>query len=129
VFLQNQNFVDIMLVILLFSAITNGELLQSKSLSLREKHLVRCLTYISHRYFAPGHSLVISSPSTYRDVQQELIKEIQRNSIWPVVVSVDGNISKSIKSDFINRNGSYNMLIPDGDIKGIQFEINGLVKD
>ena len=63
-FLQNENFVGIMLVILLFSAITNGELLPSTSLTLQEIHLVRCLTYISHRYFATGGSLVISSPST-----------------------------------------------------------------
>ena len=29
-----------------------------------------------------------------------------RNSIWPVVVTVDGNISKSDKTDFIVRDGS-----------------------
>jgi hypothetical protein len=63
------------------------------ALTLQEIHLVRCLTHISHKYFAPGRSLVISSASAYRDVQQELIAEIHRNSIWPVVVSVGGNRS------------------------------------
>jgi hypothetical protein len=106
-FLQNQNFVRIRLVLLLFSSITNGALLQSKTLSLREKHLARCLTYISMRYFAPERSLVKSSPSTNRDVQNKLTAEIHRNSVWPVVVTVDGNIRKITKSDFINRNGSY----------------------
>jgi len=118
-----------MLEILLFSAITNGALLQSKSLSLREKHLVRCLTYISVRYFAPGRSLVISSPSTYRDVQQELIAHFYRTSIWPVVVSVDGIVSKPNKTDFIDRNDSYIILIPDGDFKRFQFEISGLAQE
>ena len=68
VFLQNEKFVGIVLMILLFSAITNGTLMQSKSLVLQENHLILCLTFISQRYFAPGRSLVISSPSTYRDV-------------------------------------------------------------
>ena len=93
-FLQNAKFEVILLVILLFSAITNGALLPTTSLTLQEIHLVRCLTYISHRYFAPGRSLVISSPSAYRDVQHELIADIHRISIWPVVVTVDGNINK-----------------------------------
>jgi len=93
-FLQNEKYKVILLVILLFSAITNGALLPTTSLTLQEIHLVRCLTYISHRYFAPGRSLVISSPSAYRDVQHELIADIHRISIWPVVVTVDGNINK-----------------------------------
>jgi hypothetical protein len=59
-------------------------------------------------------------------VQQELIKEFHRISLWPVVVSVDGNISKSSKTDFINRMGSYIILIPDGDFKSFHVEINGL---
>ena len=104
---QNVNFECILLVTLLFSAITDGELLPSTPLTLQDIHLVRCLTHISHRYFAPGRSLVISSPATYRDVQQELITEIHRNSIWPVVVSVDGKISKTNKTDFIDRDGCY----------------------
>ena len=116
-------------MILLFSAITNGALLQSMSLSLQEIHLVRCLTYISHRYFAPGKSLVISSSSTYRDVQQKLIAEIQRTAIWPVVVTVDGNISKTNKTDFIDRDGSYIILTPDGNFKSFQVEINGLAQE
>jgi len=128
-FLQNENFVGIMLVLLLFSSFTNGTLLHSKSVSLREKDLVRCLTYISLRYFAPGRTLVISSPSTYRDVQQELIAEIHRTSIWPVVVTVDGNISKPNEKGFIDRDGSYITLIPDGDFKSFQVEINGLVQE
>ena len=44
-----------------------------QSLSLQEVHLVRCLTHIRHRYFEPGRYLVILSPATYRDVQQQLI--------------------------------------------------------
>jgi hypothetical protein len=90
--LQNEEFNVILLLILLFSVATKGALLPSTSLSSEGIHLVRCLTYISHRYFAPGRSVVISSPSTYRDVQQELIVEI---AIWPVVVTVDGNISET----------------------------------
>jgi len=128
-FLQNENFVGIMLVLLLFSSFTKGTLLHSKSVSLREKHLVRCLTYISLRYFSQGRPLVISSPSTYRDVQQELIAEIHRTSIWPVVVNVDGNISKHNETDFNDRIGSYIILIPDGDFKRFQVEVNGLVQE
>jgi len=102
--------------------------MSSKTLSLQEIHLVRCLTYISQRYFARGRSLVISSPSTYQDVQQELIAEIHRTSIWPVVVTVDGNIRKPNKTDFIDRDGSYIILIPDGDIKSLKAEIVGLIE-
>jgi len=102
--------------------------MSSKTLTLQEIHLVRCLTYISQRYFAPGRSVVISSPSTYRDVQKELIAEIHRTSIWPVVVTVDGNIRKPNKTDFIDRDGSYIILIPDGDIKSLKAEIVGLIE-
>ena len=130
VFLQNEKFMGILLVILLFTAITNGALLPSTSLRVREVHLVHCLTYsyISHRYFAPGRSLVISSPATYRHVQQKFIAEIHRNSIWPLVVTVDGNISIPDKSDFIDGDGSYVILIPDGNIKIFKAEINGLAE-
>ena len=106
-FLQNKIILGTLLVILLFSAITKGELLPSRTLSLEEIHLVRCLTHISHRYFAPGRTLVISSPASYRDVQQELISEIQQTPIWSVVVTGDGNISKPDETDFIDRDGSY----------------------
>ena len=98
--------------------------MSSKTLSLQEIHLVRCLTYISQRYFARGRSLVISSPSTYQDVQQELIAEIHRTSIWPVVVTFDDNIGIPEKSDFINTEVSYIILIPDGNIKGFKAQIN-----
>jgi len=118
-----------LLAILLFSAITKGAMLPSTSLTLEEVHLVRCLTKISHRYFAPGRSVVISSPATYRDVQQELIVEIHRNSFWPVVDTVDGNISVPEKSDFINRDGSYIILIPDGNIESVIAEIFELITD
>ena len=70
--------------------------------------------------------MVISSPSTYRDVQQELIAEIHRTAIWPVVVTVDGNISKTTKTDIINRDCSYIILIPDGNLKRFQAELKGL---
>jgi len=107
---------------MLSSAITNGKLLPTRSLTLQEIHLVRCLTNISHRYFAPGRSLVISSQATYRDVQQELIAEIRRTSICPVV-TIDGNIRIPKKSDFIDRDGSYIILIPDGNIKFLMLKL------
>ena len=84
---------------------------------------MRCLTYISHRYFAPGRSLVISSSATYGDIQQALIAEIHRFSVWPVVVNVDGNIKMPEKTDFIVGDGSYIILIPDGNIKYFHAEI------
>ena len=128
-FLQNEKFEVILLVILLFSANTNGSLLPNNSFSTHEFHLMSCLTYISQRYFATRRSLVISSPASYRDVQQELIAEIHRTSIWPVVVTVDGNISKSNTTNFIDRDGNYIILTPDGNIKSLMGEINGLVRD
>jgi len=121
-FLQNEIILGILLVILFFSSITNGEMLKSKTLSLHEDQLVRCLTYISHRYFTPGRTVVISSPGEYRDVQQDLIAEIQRSSIWPAVVSVDGNISIPEETHFIDRDGSYIILIADGNITRIAAE-------
>jgi len=114
---------------MLFSAITNGAMLPSTSLTLEEVHLVHCLTKISQSYFAPGRSVVISSPASYRDVQQELVAEIHRNSIWPVVVTVDGNIREPHKTDFIDRDGSYIILIPDGNIESLYVEILGLISD
>ena len=66
---------------------------------------------------------MISSPSADRDVQQELIAEIHRTAIWPVVVTVDGNISEITKTDFIDRDGSYIILIPDGNLKRFKVEI------
>jgi hypothetical protein len=125
--LQNEKFGVILLLILLFSTITNGKLLPSTSLNLLEIHLVRCLTYISHRHFLPGRSLLISSPANYRDVQQELIAEIHRTSLWPVVVTVDGNISIPEKTDFIDKDGNYIILIPDGNIESFKAEFKGLV--
>jgi len=72
--------------------------------------------------------VVTSSPAThYRDVQQELIAEIQPTAIWPVVVTVDGNISKPDETDFIDRDGSYIILISDGDINSLKAEILGLI--
>jgi hypothetical protein len=61
-------------------------------------------------------------------VQQELIEEFHRTSTWPVVVSVGGNISKPDKTDFIDRNSSYIILIPDGDFKSFQVEFNELAQ-
>jgi len=114
--LQNEINLGILLVILFLSAMTNGALLPSTPLTLQEIHLVRCLTDISQRFFAPGRTLVISSPSTYRDVQQELIAEIWRTSLWPVIVTVDGNVSNPDVTDFIDEDSSYIILIPDGNI-------------
>jgi hypothetical protein len=62
-------------------------------------------------------------------VQQVLIAEIRRTSIWPVVVTVDGNIRIPEISDFIDRDGSYIILIPDGNIKSLLAEIIGLTID
>jgi len=61
-------------------------------------------------------------------VQQEFIAEIHPTSLWPVIVIVDGNISIPDKSDFIDRDGSYIILIPDGNIKNFKAEINGLAE-
>ena len=72
---------------------------------------------------------MISSPNSYRDVQQELIAEIHRNCMWPVVVTVDGNISIPEKSDFIDRDGSYIIVTPDGNIKSVKTDILGLIVD
>jgi len=83
---------------------------------------VRCLTYIRYRNFAPGRSLVISSPSNYRDVQQEM-PENHCTAIWPVVVAVDGNVSKRDETDLVDRDGSY------GNIKCFHAEILGLYLD
>jgi hypothetical protein len=60
-------------------------------------------------------------------VQQELIAEMHRISIWPVVVTVDGNISIHDKTNFINGDGSYILLIPDGNINSLLVEIIGLI--
>jgi hypothetical protein len=125
-FLQNEKFEVMLFVVLNFSTITNSALLPSTSLTLQEVHLVRCLINISHRHFERGRALVISSPATCRDVQKELIAEIHRTSIWPIVVTVDGNISIPDKTDFIDRDGSYIILIPDGNMKSLKAEINGL---
>jgi archaellum component FlaG (FlaF/FlaG flagellin family) len=59
-------------------------------------------------------------------VQQELIVEIHRTAIWPVVVTVDGNISKTTETEFIDRDGSYIILTPDWNIKSFVVEINVL---
>jgi len=97
VFLQNATISSILLVILLFSGITNGALMHSTSLTLQEINLVRCLKHVSHRYFPPGRSLVISSPSTYRDVQQELIVDFHRIPIWPVLLVLMVILANQIK--------------------------------
>jgi len=62
-------------------------------------------------------------------VQQELIAEFHRTSLWPVVFTVYGNISKTNKIDFVDRDGSYIILIPDGNFKSFQVEINGIAQE
>ena len=114
-------------MIIAFSEITFGATFRPTSLTLVEVHLLRCLTIISQRYLAQIRSLVISSPAAYRDVQQELIAEIHRNSNWPVVVTVDVKISVYKKSEFIDRDGSYITFTPDGYIDSIDAEILGLM--
>jgi hypothetical protein len=61
-------------------------------------------------------------------VQNKLTAEIHRTSLWSVVVIFDGNICKPNRTDFIDRNGSYIILMPDRDIKGFKVEINGLAE-
>jgi hypothetical protein len=61
-------------------------------------------------------------------VQHELVAEIHRTSIWPVVVTVDGNISIPENSDFIERDSSYILLIPDGNFQTFKAEINSLAE-
>jgi len=46
--------------------------------------------------------VVISSSARYRDVQQELIAEIHRTALWPVVVTVYGSIIIPEKSDSVD---------------------------
>jgi hypothetical protein len=43
-------------------------------------------------------------------------------------VTVDGNINNTVKTDFIDRDGSYIILIPDGNIKSFKAQISGLIK-
>jgi len=128
-FFKNEKLEVIPLLILLFREINNGELLPPTSLTSQENHLVRSLRNISHRYFTPGRTLVISSPAKYRDLQQELIAEFRRSSIWPAVVTVDGNISKPKQTEFIDRDGNYIILLPDGNLKRFEAEINGVAED
>jgi hypothetical protein len=47
-------------------------------------------------------------------VEEELIVEIHRTSIWPVVVTVESNINTTKETDFENRDSCYIVLIPDG---------------
>jgi hypothetical protein len=124
--LQNEKFEVMLFVIMIFSAITNSALLPPPSLTQQGVNLVRCLTNISQRHLAPGRVLVISSPATNKNVQEELITELHRTAIWPIVVNVDGNISIPENSAFIHRDGSYIILIPDGNVKSVKAEINGL---
>ena len=53
-----------------------------------------------------------------------MIAEIQRNSIWSVVVTVDGNIGIHEESNFMDRDGNYIILMLDGNMKSLQAEIN-----
>jgi hypothetical protein len=59
-------------------------------------------------------------------VQQELIAEIQRTAISPVVVTVDSNINKQKRTEIIDKYGSYVMLIPEGNAESLGVEILGL---
>jgi len=54
---------------------------------------------------------------------------MHRTSTWPVVVTDDGNISKPEGSDFIDSDGSYIILIPDGNIECLEAEVSGLSLD
>jgi hypothetical protein len=62
-------------------------------------------------------------------VKQDLIAEIHRISIWPVFVKFEGNISKHSKTDFIDGDGGYIILILDGIFKSFQVAINELAQE
>jgi hypothetical protein len=72
---------------------------------------------------------VISTPAAYRDVQQELIAEIHRNTNRPVVVTVNGNISIPENIEFIERDGNYIILMADWDTNILRHIINNLTFD
>jgi hypothetical protein len=55
-----------------------------------------------------------------------LIAEVDGKSVWIVVDIVDGNISKHNKTEFINKDGSYIILIQEGNIERFAAEIFGL---
>jgi hypothetical protein len=59
-------------------------------------------------------------------VQEELIAGIHRAFMWPVVVTVDGNISKPNKRDFKPGDDFYILLTIGGNIKGLNVGIIGL---
>ena len=61
-------------------------------------------------------------------MQQELIAEIHTTAMWPVVVTADWYLNTKEESDFIDRDGSYIILITDGNIKSFQVEFNGLAE-
>jgi len=49
--------------------------------------------------------------------------------MWPVVVTVDGNISKPNKRDFKDGDKCYIILILGGNINGLSVEFNGLFEE
>ena len=59
-------------------------------------------------------------------MQQELIAEIHRTALWPVLFTVGDNISKQNKTVFIDGDGGYIILIPDGNIQSLGKEYIGL---
>jgi len=62
-------------------------------------------------------------------VQLELIAEIHKTAIWPVVINVDGNISLPEISNFIDRDGSYIILLPDNNLWSVHAEMLGLIQN
>jgi hypothetical protein len=72
---------------------------------------------------------VISSPSTYGDVQKELIAEVHRTSLWPVLFTVDGDTTNPDQTDVIHRDGSCIILVPDGNLQSLKAVISGLILD
>jgi hypothetical protein len=73
--------------------------------------------------------VVISSLSTYQDVQQELTAKIQGPSIWAVVVTGYGDIDRNDETGFIDKDGSYIFLIPDGGVRNFAIVFSFLLKD
>jgi hypothetical protein len=86
--------------------------------------------YIIHKHFAPGRSVVISLPSTGRDlnnnVEQQLTSYIQQSSIWPLVISRGRHIGNIGEINFIHGDGSYIILISNGSFSSFSDQINRL---
>jgi archaellum component FlaG (FlaF/FlaG flagellin family) len=55
-----------------------------------------------------------------------VIVEIQTASNWPIVVAVNGDINIPERTNVIDRDGSYIILLPDGNITNFRTQMNRL---